>query len=507
MNAVRLLPFLSLITCLLLGCGDDGTCPGSNTAPAATFLITPASGTTDTTFQYDASGSSDGEDPVSKLQVRWDWENDGTWDTEWSTAKTAEHQYGTVGTWISTLEVKDSGGLTDTTTREVAVGMAGTPPIARFAVTPDSGSTLTGFRVDASGSSDAEDSPPALQVRWDWEDDGTWDSDWSATKTAWHVFLATGTKTIRLEIQDTEGVRDDTTCSVVVTAADLHSPDTVLVYFGSFVMGDSVAYCGEDQRAVTLMNDFYIGRYEVTNQEYRDALQWAYNRGLVTATSSSVRDAMDGSTEELLDLDGGDCDIVFCEGVFTVEPGREEYPVVEVSWYGAAAYCDWLSIEEGLLTAYVHFTWECNGGNPYGAAGYRLPTDAEWEYAAQFDDERIYPWGDEAPDCSRANFIHNGQECVGGTSIVGSYPAAPAELGLHDMAGNVWEWCDDRWVCDLGTDPVIDPTGPGNDSHRVVRGGSWDENQAAALRCATRPYNEPSATTGAYGFRIARTAE
>ncbi|MCK4305036.1 MAG: SUMF1/EgtB/PvdO family nonheme iron enzyme [Candidatus Eisenbacteria sp.] len=301
-------------------------------------------------------------------------------------------------------------------------------------------------------------------------------------------------------------------------------PGMVTVPAGIFIMGDGVAYCGQDEHEVTLTRDFYLSQNEVTNQEYREAVQWAYDHGYVTATTSWVRDNLDGSTEQLLDLENDFCEIQFDGyGVFYLRespsyfaqsayPGGydpPDHPVKEVSWYGSVRYCDWLSLQEGLPRAYEQEwnphcnEWVCNGGDPYGAEGYRLPTDAEWEYAAQFDDERIYPWGDEEPDCSRANFYHTGF-CVGWTSPVGSYPDAPEELGLSDMAGNVWEWCNDGWVCDLGTAPVIDPTGPGSGSYRLFRGGSWPDD-ATYLRCAYRYPNAPFNSYEWVGFRAART--
>jgi uncharacterized protein (TIGR02145 family) len=97
-----------------------------NTAPIASFTVDPASGTTDTVFDVDASASTDNEDPTSVLQVRWDWENDGTYDTGWTTTKTASHQYSTAGTKTIKLEVKDTGGLTDTETKQVTIS----PPCA-----------------------------------------------------------------------------------------------------------------------------------------------------------------------------------------------------------------------------------------------------------------------------------------------------------------------------------------------------------------------------------------
>jgi formylglycine-generating enzyme required for sulfatase activity len=251
-----------------------------------------------------------------------------------------------------------------------------------------------------------------------------------------------------------------------------------------------------------------------------EALQWAYDNGYVTATTSTVQDNLDGSTQELLDLDDNDCEIQFDgAGTFYLRESPSsaaqtaypagydpaDHPVKEVTWYGAARYCDWLSLQAGLARAYQHTgDWACNGGDPYGAEGYRLPTDAEWEYAAQWDDERIYPWGNEAPDCTRANFYHT-DYCVGWTSPVGSYPDAPASLGLSDMAGNVWEWCNDWYTCNLGTSPATDPTGPGSGTDRGVRGGSCGGmGCVGCLRCAHRDDNM-AYSNSRVGFRALRT--
>ncbi len=275
----------------------------------------------------------------------------------------------------------------------------------------------------------------------------------------------------------------------------------VLVPAGIFTMGEGVAFCGESQHQVTLTHSFYLGKYEVTNQEYRDALQWAYteNPPLVVVFPSGVYDNTDGSRVELVNFESDSCCISFRADTFAVRSGKENYPMVEVSWYGAAAYCDWLSMMQGLTRAYSHSTWQCNGGSPYTAQGYRLPTDAEWEYAARYNDGRIYPWGNETPDCSRAN-THG---CVGRTTPVGSYPAAPASLGLCDMVGNVWEWCNDWWTCDLGMEATTDPTGLSNGSRRTLRGGSW-RNDGDNLRCALR-LGSPLSGGYVMGFRIVRS--
>lgn len=384
---------------------------------------------------------------------------------------------------------------------------ANTAPTASFTVDPSSGTTSTTFHVDASGSSDTQDPTSSLQVRWDWENDGIWDTSYSTTKTNLHQYPSTGTKTIKLEVKDTGELTGSTTRAVTVRDGGPAPGSMVLVPAGTFTMGDGVAHCGVDQRQVTLTHGFYLGQYEVTTQEYRDAVQWAYDQGYVTVPSTIVYDNLDGSSALLVGLGCPSC-ISFSEGTFVVDAGKENHPMVEVSWYGAAAYCDWVSLQAGLPRAYNHSTWQCNGGDPYGAQGYRLPTDAEWEYAAQYEDERIYPWGNEAPDCSRANYSpYPAPDCVGWTSPVGSYPAAPAALDLYDMAGNAWEWCNDRWQCELGTTPAADPPGPAIGPSRVRRGGSWYyfDFGSGSLRCANRNIGHPSSASYGTGFRCVRS--
>ena len=287
-------------------------------------------------------------------------------------------------------------------------------------------------------------------------------------------------------------------------------PPLLTVPAGVFVMGDGVGYCGQQQHQVTLTRSLQLGQHEVTNQEYLDAVQWAYDHGYVTATTTSVQDNLDGSTQELCDLDGAG-EIAFSAGTFTLMDAGEginpDHPVMEVTWYGAARYCDWLSLEAELPRAYQHGgDWACNGGDPYGAPGYRLPTDAEWEFAAQYDDERIYPWGNQTADCSRANFYDyyiTGDFCVGWTSPAGSY--GQTGLGFSDLAGNVWEWCNDWFVCSLGTSPATDPPGPLTSNFRVVRGSSWWDYDHT-LRCASRDGYYPGYSYYVAGFRVAKTA-
>jgi hypothetical protein len=111
----RPLAFALVMALAAAGCGDDAADHVSNTPPTALFTVSPSSGTTATVFHMDAGESSDAEDVSSALEVRWDWEGDGTWDTARDTTKTAEHQYATVGMKTIRLEVIDAGGLTGAT--------------------------------------------------------------------------------------------------------------------------------------------------------------------------------------------------------------------------------------------------------------------------------------------------------------------------------------------------------------------------------------------------------
>ena len=157
--------------------------------------------------------------------------------------------------------------------------------------------------------------------------------------------------------------------------------------------------------------------------------------------------------------------------------GKDDHPVVGVTWKEAIRYCKWV--------------------------GGRLPTEAEWEYAARAGkDGHKYPWGNE-PSHDRANYRgKSGRDTFNGTAPVGSFPAN--DWGLHDMAGNVWEWCSDWYDEDYYSDePAKDPRGPSSTGERVLRGGS-SYNLPWSLRASLRGRLGPGDRGNDVSFRCAR---
>lgn len=258
---------------------------------------------------------------------------------------------------------------------------------------------------------------------------------------------------------------------------------------GRFTMGSGRREPGrranEVTRNVVLTRPFYIGVREVTNGEYRQFR--------TEHLSGVVRDRS---------LD------------------QDNHPVVSISWQEAAEFCNWLSAQDGLPAAYVAQGETLVPAVP-ATTGYRLPTEAEWEWVARYEGGRAtrrYPWGASLPIAPKAgNFADRASLAVLETALsdyddgvpttapVGQFPASP--LGLYDLGGNVTEWVQDFYTVspDLGGAPTTDPTGPATGTRHVVRGSSWRSASIPELRLAWRDYAEGKAQH--IGLRIARYAE
>ncbi|MDX2474297.1 MAG: SUMF1/EgtB/PvdO family nonheme iron enzyme [Candidatus Krumholzibacteria bacterium] len=292
--------------------------------------------------------------------------------------------------------------------------------------------------------------------------------------------------------------------------------EMILISAGSFTMGsaeDEIGYLGDEaQHPVTLTNDFSMFSTEVTNQQYADLAQWALDNGYCTVEGPRVYDNLDGSDLWLLDMDDDeDCEISYLGSQFVVDAGLENHPVVEVLWHGAAAYCDWLSLKEGLPRAYDHTdpnSWLCNDGAPYAAQGYRLPTEAEWEYACRAGSAAAFAAGPitEIACGDEPSLLEMGWYC--GNADGWTHPVATLEanaFGLFDLHGNVWEWCND-WYHNQYADEEVDPIGPPPGWYKVLRGGGWSD---LSRRCRSASRRNPSphkGVNGRHGFRYVITA-
>jgi formylglycine-generating enzyme required for sulfatase activity len=263
----------------------------------------------------------------------------------------------------------------------------------------------------------------------------------------------------------------------------------VLVTGGRFTMGSPRREPGrrsnEAERQVELRRPFYIGRFQVTNGEYREF----------------KADHLSGIfKDETLDL--------------------ERQPVARISWQEAAAFCNWLSQREKLPPAYARNGDRLELIEP-ATTGYRLPTEAEWEFTGRFDGARAtrkYPWGNDLPVPARAGnwadasaiylvpvTISGFDDGYRAAAPVGSFVANP--LGLHDLGGNVLEWTSDRYsIYVVGPDYLsIDPVGPKSGDSYVVRGAGWMTGKVSELRLAVRDSGNNARPD--LGFRIARYAE
>lgn len=267
------------------------------------------------------------------------------------------------------------------------------------------------------------------------------------------------------------------------------------VLAGKDMIGSAVGEVGrrgdETRHEVRITQPFLLGAYEVTQEEYLKVMK----------VNPSYYQSAGGGKGKVAGVD------------------TSRFPVESVSWFDAIEFCNRLSKVDGYepyyaladaveeLSSIKRANVSIVGGN-----GYRLPTEAEWEFACRAGSPFDFHFGRETKNgylnC-KPLMVASGYGTapkwpeVGRTAKVGSYP--PNERGLHDMHGNVAEWCWDWYAMDYeGQPPRVDPHGPEKGTHRVMRGGSWMVNETSC-RSACRFFHAPDERIDYAGFRVART--
>ncbi len=231
-----------------------------------------------------------------------------------------------------------------------------------------------------------------------------------------------------------------------------------LIPAGEFQMGSTESDAEKPRHVVRITRPFYLGVYPVTQREYMQ---------ITTKNPSHFS-------------------------------GNDRLPVESVSWFDAVAFCNALSRKEGLKPFYT-----INGQSvqvpDWNGPGYRLPTEAEWEYACRARTTTRFSFGDDENALGQyAWYANSGSK----THPVGE--KKPNAFGLHDMHGNVWEWCWDGYDARYyAQSPAEDPRGPDGATARVDRGGSWGVGPRGA-RSAYRIRNTPGNRYDNLGFRLAR---
>ncbi len=386
-----------------------------NHPPEANFTVDPHSGGIGTNFHFDASGCTDEEDEVEDLQVRWDWESDGIWDTGYSNNKDAFHVYAESGSYNVKLEVKDTGGATDKTSLQVNV-TSNNAPVPVFDVNPETGAIGTVFYFDYSQSYDEEDGLTYLEFRWDWEGDGIWDTEFEDYNydEIIHIYTQAGDFNAKLQARDTEEAIGDT--SQIVHVLNSNAPVasfTIDPQTGNtatvFTFDASGSYDEEDPVEVLQVRWNWNNNTEWDTPWSTDKVMEHQYSGSGTKTIKLIVKDSDGYTNiTSLELTVEEFEGVPCPGIPTVTYGGQVYNTVLIGdqcWLkenlniGTRIPINSAQTDNGVIEKYCYEDDE-NYCNIYGALyqwnelmqyietpgaqglcpeGWHVPTDGDWK--------------------------------------------------------------------------------------------------------------------------------
>jgi len=414
---------------------------GGGHAPIAAFSATPTSGTAPLTVNFTDESENN---PTSWL---WDFGDGNT-----STQQNPSHIYSSAGQYtISLLVENEEGSNTEIKTSYIIVNTNPNAPIAAFSASPTSGTEP----LTVNFTDESENNP----TNWQWN---FGDGNIIYHQNPTHTYNSDGSYTVSLKVSNEDGSDTEIKTNFIIIETGGADLEWVYVSGINFQMGSNDGQADEQPIHTVYVNSFEMTKFEITNLQYCDFLN-----SIGCNSNGSHND------EEYIDMDASDCEINYIEGGFVPESGKTDFPVIQVSWYGAKAYSQW--------------------------AGGRLPTEAEWEFAARggnLESSTSYAGSNNIDNVA----WYNGN-CEEHTHQVGT--KVPNELGLYDMSGNAWEWCNDWYNSDYySNSPQNNPQGPPSGNSRVLRGGSWI-NPASSCQVVNRN-NGNGDPSRSIGFRIVR---
>ncbi len=433
------------------------------------------------------------------------------------------HVFEEAGQYEVRLRVTDINGVTGEDWVLIRVG----DPVAPTADFEPS-ATYGGVPLEVTFTDRSEaGSSEIADYKWDF---GDGDIDTETMGDVTHTYNQPGTFVVRLTVTDAEGMVDTMSVEIVVDGKMASVPATTFYmgvpapyampqhfpeeeYPGLYQPESEDAYADEYAPRWVRLEPHMIGTHEITNAEYADMLNACLDQQIVRIDPSLDILTEDGAYP-LLRLGPEACLLEVNGGAIRPKEGKDEFPVVSVTWYGAALYCNWRSQQLGFPVSYdSSFRLKALHGG-----GFRLPTEAEWECAAGWDRSRTDLFDDHLENTGWAwlfpisddNLAEN-QANISGNGLMetGAYPDSRSPTGCFDMAGNAAEWCQDDYLERYAADAVDNPCVSASEQGlKAIRGGSFDHFYPAegieAARTSKRASLSPGNSRGDLGFRIVR---